>query len=90
MGGAVGHICNNRNTWNTSCCCYRSRLCSYVSNKIYNKRCKGGYKEFVSSNWEYIVIGILSIDKVVALSPTEWDDLIWTSIKKAIYKAVGK
>ena len=46
--------------------------------------------EFISANWEYIVIGILSIDKVVALSLTEWDDLIWTSIKKAIYKAVGK
>ena len=46
--------------------------------------------EFVSSNWEYIIIGILSIDKVVALSPSEWDDLIWTSVKKAIYKAVGK
>ena len=46
--------------------------------------------ELLSSNWEYVVIGILSIDKIVALSPTEWDDLIWTSIKKAIYKAVGK
>ena len=46
--------------------------------------------EQLSANWEYIVIGILSIDKVVALSPSEWDDLIWTSIKKAIYKAMGK
>ena len=46
--------------------------------------------ELLSANWEYVLIGILSIDKVVALSPTEWDDLIWTSIKKAIYKAVGK
>jgi len=46
--------------------------------------------EVLSSNWEYVVIGILAIDKAVALSPTEWDDLIWTSIKKAIYKAVGK
>ena len=46
--------------------------------------------EVLSSNWEYCVIGILCIDKIVALSPTEWDDLIWTSIKKAIYKAVGK
>ena len=46
--------------------------------------------EALSSNWEYIVICILSIDKAVALSPSEWDDLIWTSIKKAIYKAVGK
>ena len=46
--------------------------------------------DFISSNWEYIVICILAIDKAVALSPTEWDDLIWTYIKKAIYKVQGK
>ena len=46
--------------------------------------------EWVAANWEYMLIGILCIDKLVALSPTEWDDLILTSIKKAIYKAVGK
>ena len=46
--------------------------------------------DWITSNWEYMLIAILCIDKVVALSPTEWDDLIWTSIKKGIYKAVGK
>ena len=46
--------------------------------------------DFISSNWEYIVICILAIDKAVALSPTEWDDLLWTSIKKAIYKVMRK
>jgi len=46
--------------------------------------------EFVLANWEYILIGILSIDKIVALTPSTWDDLIWTSIKKAIFKVVGK
>ena len=46
--------------------------------------------EQLSANWEYIVIGILAIDNAVALSPSEWDDLIWTSIKKSIYKIVGK
>ena len=46
--------------------------------------------ETISANWEYILIGILAIDKVVALSPTEWDDLIWTSIKKSIFKIAGK
>ena len=45
---------------------------------------------WISANWEYMLIGILCVDKVVALSPTKWDDLIWTSIKKVIYKAVGK
>ena len=46
--------------------------------------------ELVLGNWEYVLIGILAIDKVVALSPTKWDDLIWTSIKKAIFKVAGK
>ena len=46
--------------------------------------------EFLMGNWEYILIAIMAIDKAVALSPSEWDDLIWTSIKKAIYKAMGK
>jgi len=46
--------------------------------------------EIIINNWEYILIGILAVDKVVALSPTEWDDLIWTSIKKALFKIVGK
>ena len=46
--------------------------------------------EFLISNWEYILIAIMAIDKIVALSPSKWDDLIWTSIKKAIYKAMGK
>ena len=46
--------------------------------------------ELLTTNWEYVLIGILAIDKAVALSPTEWDDLIWTSIKKSIYKMVGK
>jgi hypothetical protein len=46
--------------------------------------------DIIMNNWQYILIGIMAIDKVVALSPTEWDDLIWTSIKKAIFKGVGK
>ena len=46
--------------------------------------------ELLTTNWEYVLIGILAIDKAVALSPTEWGDLIWTSIKKAIFKMVGK
>ena len=46
--------------------------------------------DLILNNWEYILIGILAIDKAVALSPSEWDDLIWTSIKKAIFKIAGK
>ena len=46
--------------------------------------------EMILNNWEYVLIAILSIDKVVALTPSTWDDLIWTSIKKAIFKVMGK
>ena len=45
---------------------------------------------FLISNWEYALIILLAIDKMVALSPSKWDDLIWTALKKVIYKAVGK
>ena len=46
--------------------------------------------ELIIANWEYVLIGILAIDKIVALTPSTWDDLIWTSIKKSIFKIAGK
>lgn len=46
--------------------------------------------EFIQNNWEYVVIAVMAIDKAVALSPSTWDDLLWTSIKKALYKAMGR
>jgi|TARA_R110000737_G_scaffold8903_1_gene24557 hypothetical protein len=46
--------------------------------------------EWIQGNWEYVVIGLMAMDKIVALSPSKWDDLIWTSVKKAIYKVAGK
>jgi|TARA_R100000234_G_C4980279_1_gene170467 hypothetical protein len=46
--------------------------------------------DVVVQNWEYVVIMILAVDKAVALSPSTWDDLLWTSVKKSIYKIAGK
>ena len=46
--------------------------------------------EMMVQNWEYVVIAILAVDKAVALSPSTWDDLLWTSIKKSVYKMAGK
>ncbi len=39
--------------------------------------------EWILANWAYITIGILAVDKAVALTPTKWDDLIWTALKAA-------
>jgi hypothetical protein len=46
--------------------------------------------EFITANWAYILIALLAVDKAVALSPSKWDDIIWTSIKKIFLKVVGK
>ena len=46
--------------------------------------------DFLLNNWAYVLICILAVDKAVALSPSEWDDIIWTSIKKVIFKVTGK
>ena len=46
--------------------------------------------DFLVNNWEYVLICLLAVDKMVALSPSQWDDLIWTSVKKMIMKVAGK
>ena len=46
--------------------------------------------QFLISNWEYVLIVVLAIDKIVALTPNTWDDLLWTSVKKTIMKVVKK
>ena len=46
--------------------------------------------DVVVQNWEYVVIMILAVDKAVALSPSTWEDLLWTSVKKSINKIAGK
>jgi len=46
--------------------------------------------DFLGTYWEYVVIGFLVIDKIVAMSPSKMDDLIWFSVKKMLKKASGK
>jgi hypothetical protein len=45
---------------------------------------------WLTENWQMVAIAILVLDKAVALSPMKWDDMIWTSIKKAVLKLAGK
>jgi|TARA_R100001530_G_scaffold79090_1_gene55190 hypothetical protein len=40
--------------------------------------------DVLMSNWEYVAIGILVVDKVVAMSPSKMDDLLWASVKKVL------
>ena len=43
----------------------------------------------ITQYWELYAIVILLLDKVVALSPTKYDDLLWTSVKSAVLKLKG-
>ena len=43
--------------------------------------------DFVMQNWEYVAIGMLEVDKIVAMSPSKMDDLIWASMKKVLMGA---
>jgi len=43
--------------------------------------------EFLSENWEWVLLGILVADKIVAATPCKWDDMILTSIK-SVFRSV--
>jgi len=40
--------------------------------------------EFITDNWEWVAIAILVVDKMVALSPSKMDDLLWSSMKRIL------
>lgn len=42
--------------------------------------------DWIIANWEYVLLGIMVADKIVAMTPTKHDDLILTAIKGALGK----
>jgi len=44
--------------------------------------------EFLISNWQYVTLGILIADKIVAVTPTKYDDMLLTGVK-AVVKAIA-
>ena len=46
--------------------------------------------DFLTNNWEWVLIGFMIAEKLVKLSPTKYDDIIldmiWGGIKKALKK----
>ena len=46
--------------------------------------------ELLTDNWKIITIVILVVDKAVALSPSPYDDMIWSSVKVLLKKLAGK
>ena len=40
--------------------------------------------DWIMQNWQYVMIAVMVIDKVVAMSPSKMDDLVWTAMKKVL------
>ena len=40
--------------------------------------------EWIAANWEYVLVGIYAIEKIVKLTPTKYDDIICDMILKPI------
>ena len=40
--------------------------------------------EFIAANWEYILVVIYALEKIVKLTPTKYDDIVFDMILKPI------
>ena len=40
--------------------------------------------EFIAANWEYILVVIYALEKIVKLTPTKYDDILFDMILKPI------
>jgi hypothetical protein len=41
--------------------------------------------ELILANWEYILIGFYALEKIVKLSPTQYDDILFDAVIKPIF-----
>ena len=46
--------------------------------------------DWLVTNWEWVLIAILIVDKIVAMTPTKQDDMIWSAVRWVIYKLAKK
>ncbi len=42
--------------------------------------------DWLSNNWEWILVGFYVLEKVVKLSPTVWDDILIDGIRSILTK----
>tara|TARA_R100001244_G_scaffold36622_1_gene33526 strand:+ start:246 stop:401 length:156 start_codon:yes stop_codon:yes gene_type:complete len=44
--------------------------------------------EWIVANWEYILVAVYALEKIVKLTPTKYDDIIFDMILKPIKNKV--
>tara|TARA_B100000902_G_scaffold142191_1_gene139826 strand:- start:999 stop:1154 length:156 start_codon:yes stop_codon:yes gene_type:complete len=40
--------------------------------------------EFIAANWEYILVVIYALEKIVKMTPTKYDDIVFDMVLKPI------
>ena len=40
--------------------------------------------DFILANWEYILVGVYALEKIVKMTPTKYDDILFDMILKPI------
>ena len=45
---------------------------------------------FIASNWEWVLLGFYAIEKVVKLTPTDKDDVLFDMVLKPLFDKVTK
>jgi len=46
--------------------------------------------EWIAANWEYVLVGIYAIEKIVKLTPSKKDDVIFDMVLKPIWDTIAK
>ena len=46
--------------------------------------------EFITTNWEWLLLGLYVVEKAILLSPTKKDDMVWDMILKPIVDKIRK
>ena len=46
--------------------------------------------DFLTTNWEWFLLGLYVVEKAVKLSPSKKDDVIWDMVLKPIISKITK
>ena len=46
--------------------------------------------EFITANWEWFLLGLYVVEKVILLSPTKKDDMVWDMFLRPILEKIKR
>ena len=46
--------------------------------------------EMITTNWQYFLLGFMIAEKIVKLTPTKYDDILFDMTKDVFMKIAGK